>query len=197
MNYPAHMCIMINMASQSSYKRIPISPLTWEHLSMLKKPGETFDHLISDLIEERQKQEIIRHVMHVSEKGDFISLDDARIAWDVDEGWGWACRLWFCQGTPCKKQAHYLAHLHKLEEPVDALWIERLGNNVYRMHVGRTYTIFFCIIMDRNFVQVTDILPIELAHKRYWQFKWKEYSLIVPLTRQENLRCLYLLLQPV
>jgi hypothetical protein len=45
-----------------------------------------FDHLISDLIEERQKQDIIRYVLHISEKGDFISLDDAKIAWDIDEG---------------------------------------------------------------------------------------------------------------
>jgi hypothetical protein len=52
---------------------------------MLKKPGETFDHLISDLISERQKQEIIWHVRHMSETGDFVSLDEAEFAWDIDE----------------------------------------------------------------------------------------------------------------
>jgi len=74
------------MQTQTSYKRIPISPSTWEELSLLKKPGETFDHLISDLIAERQKQDIIRHVRHVSEEGDFISLDDVKAAWELDEG---------------------------------------------------------------------------------------------------------------
>jgi len=77
---------MIIMQSQNTYKRIPISPSTWEQLSLLKKPGETFDQLISDLITDRQKQDIIRHVQRVSENGDFISLDDAKVAWELDEG---------------------------------------------------------------------------------------------------------------
>jgi len=72
---------MCNMASAQPYKRIPLTPSTWEQLSLLKKPGETFDHLISDLIEERQRQDIIRHVRHVAEHGDFVSLDEAEEAW--------------------------------------------------------------------------------------------------------------------
>ena len=68
------------MASAQPYKRIPLTPSTWEQLSP-KKPGETFDHLISDLIEERQRQDIIRHVRHVAEHGDFVSLDEAEEAW--------------------------------------------------------------------------------------------------------------------
>ena len=72
---------MSNMASAQPYKRISLTPSTWEQLSLLKKPGETFDHLISDLIEERQRQDIIRHVRHVAEHGDFVSLDEAEEAW--------------------------------------------------------------------------------------------------------------------
>ncbi len=72
---------MYNMSSPHVYKRIPVSPSTWEELSMLKKPGETFDHLISDLISERQKKELIRHVRSVAEQGDFISLDEALEIW--------------------------------------------------------------------------------------------------------------------
>jgi len=72
---------MNNMSSVQSYKRIPITPKTWEKLSILKKPGETFDHLITDLIEEREKLDIIRHVTKVSEQGEFLSLDEAEEAW--------------------------------------------------------------------------------------------------------------------
>jgi len=50
------------MSSVQTYKRNPVSPRTWEKLSILKKPGETFDHLIADLIEEREKLDIIRCV---------------------------------------------------------------------------------------------------------------------------------------
>jgi len=73
---------MNNMSSTHTYKRIPITPATWEKLSLLKKPDETFDHLIADMIEEREKLDIIRHVTKVSEEGEFLSLDEAEEAWN-------------------------------------------------------------------------------------------------------------------
>ena len=72
---------MYNMSSPPVYKRIPVTPSTWEELSMLKKPGESFDHLISDLISERQKRDLVRHVRSVAEHGEFISLDEAEEIW--------------------------------------------------------------------------------------------------------------------
>lgn len=75
------MCNMNNMASVQTYKRIPVTPSTWEKLSIIKKPGETFDHVISDLIEERQQLDIIRHVKKVSEEGTFLSLDEVEESW--------------------------------------------------------------------------------------------------------------------
>lgn len=74
------MCTMNAMSSVQTYKRIPVSPRTWEKLSILKKPGETFDHLIADLIEEREKLDIIRRVEKGSEEGEFLSLDEAEEA---------------------------------------------------------------------------------------------------------------------
>ncbi|MFA5212268.1 MAG: hypothetical protein WC406_02945 [Methanoregula sp.] len=71
------------MHGQTSYKRIPISPATWERLSLLKKPGETFDQLISDLVEERHADEIVCHVRKVSETGEFIPLDTAAEMWEL------------------------------------------------------------------------------------------------------------------
>ncbi|MCP1716341.1 putative CopG family antitoxin [Methanocalculus alkaliphilus] len=73
------------MVGQSTYKRIPVSPSTWEKLSLIKKPGETFDQLISDLVAEREKRDIIRHAMQVSEEGEYLSLDEAREAWGLNE----------------------------------------------------------------------------------------------------------------
>lgn len=75
------MCNMDNMSSVQTYKRIPVTPTTWEKLSIIKKPGETFDHLITDLIEEREKLDIIKHVKKVAEEGEFLSLDEAEEAW--------------------------------------------------------------------------------------------------------------------
>ena len=75
------MCNVYNMSSTQTYKRIPITPATWEKLSILKKPGETFDHLIVDLIEEREKLDIIQHVKKIAEEGEFLSLDEAEEVW--------------------------------------------------------------------------------------------------------------------
>jgi len=71
------------MPRQTTHKRILISPATWERLSRLKKPGETFDKLISDLVEKRQADEIVRHVRKVNENGEFIHLDTAAGMWEL------------------------------------------------------------------------------------------------------------------
>lgn len=41
------------------------------------------------------------------------------------------------------------------------------GDNRYRIHIGRSYTAFYDIYDDREEVRVTEILPIDEAHKRY------------------------------
>lgn len=77
----------------------------------------------------------------------------------------------FVRELPEKSRRIILNHLYKLQDPEHAPGIERLGNNVFRMHIGRTYTILISILPDRDLVRVTDILPIELARKRYWRFR--------------------------
>ncbi len=77
----------------------------------------------------------------------------------------------FVRNLPEKSRRVILTHLRKLEELEHSPGIERLGNNVYRMHVSRTYTIFFYVIPNQDLVRVTDIIPIEIAHKRYWRFR--------------------------
>ena len=41
------------------------------------------------------------------------------------------------------------------------------GKLRYRMHVGRTWTIFYSIIEEEKQVRVSELLPINEAHKRY------------------------------
>ena len=41
------------------------------------------------------------------------------------------------------------------------------GDERYRMHIPREYTAFYDVYEDRNEVRVTEILPIDEAHKRY------------------------------
>jgi hypothetical protein len=48
---------VVNM-SKIADKRIPVKPATWESLHNLKKPGQTFDELIKDLIATQETQQI-------------------------------------------------------------------------------------------------------------------------------------------
>ena len=41
-------------------KRLAVKPSTWEALSNLKKPGETFDELLVSLITAEQRHRLIR-----------------------------------------------------------------------------------------------------------------------------------------
>ncbi|MFO7990847.1 MAG: type II toxin-antitoxin system RelE/ParE family toxin [Thermoplasmata archaeon] len=38
---------------------------------------------------------------------------------------------------------------------------------IYRLHIGRTWTAFYIILEKKKQVRITDILPIDEAHKRY------------------------------
>lgn len=41
------------------------------------------------------------------------------------------------------------------------------GEQVYRLHIGRTHTAFYDILDDKEQVRVVEILDIDDAHKRY------------------------------
>lgn len=41
------------------------------------------------------------------------------------------------------------------------------GEEIYRLHIGRTHTAFYDILEDQNEVRVIEILDIDEAHKRY------------------------------
>jgi mRNA-degrading endonuclease RelE of RelBE toxin-antitoxin system len=41
------------------------------------------------------------------------------------------------------------------------------GKMRYRMHIGRTWTIFYSILEEEKEVRVSELIPIDEAHKRY------------------------------
>ncbi len=41
------------------------------------------------------------------------------------------------------------------------------GKQRYRMHVGRTWTVFYSILEEEKQVRIAEILPIDKAHKKY------------------------------
>lgn len=41
------------------------------------------------------------------------------------------------------------------------------GEEMYRLHIGRTHTAFYLVLEDDQEVRVVDIMDIDEAHKRY------------------------------
>lgn len=65
-------------------------------------------------------------------------------------------------------------HLKKLEEHPypgndtgDKEQLPVKGKLRYRMHIGRTWTMFYSILEEKKQVRISEILPIDEAHKRY------------------------------
>jgi hypothetical protein len=73
---------------------------------------------------------------------------------------------------PDKIRGHIFNHLRKLEDPYSAPDVECLHSKlqIYRMHIGRAYTLIFRIKKESNLVLVLDLLTIEQAHKRYGRY---------------------------
>lgn len=73
---------------------------------------------------------------------------------------------------PQKIREQVFDHLRMLEDPYRAPDVECLypTRQLYRMHVGRTYTIIFKIHKDTDTVFVLDLLTIGQAHKRYGRY---------------------------
>jgi mRNA-degrading endonuclease RelE of RelBE toxin-antitoxin system len=63
-------------------------------------------------------------------------------------------------------------HIRRLEDPYTAPDVECLfpAEQMYRMHIGRSYTILFRILKEKDTVLVLDLMTIEQAHKRYGRY---------------------------
>lgn len=73
---------------------------------------------------------------------------------------------------PEKIREYIFSHLWTLEDPYSAPDVECLHAKlqIYRMHIGRTYTIIFKIHKKEKLVNVLDLMTIEQAHKRYRRY---------------------------
>ncbi len=73
---------------------------------------------------------------------------------------------------PMDIREYVFSHFYRLEDPYNAPDTECLHQKiqVYRMHVGRSYTIIFKILKESKTVHVLDLMTIEQAHKRYGRF---------------------------
>lgn len=56
-------------------KRIPVTEERWEELHDLKGPGQTYDELLAELVEDRKKARLFRDMDRIREENEFEPLD--------------------------------------------------------------------------------------------------------------------------
>ncbi len=68
---------MINTynTAMAATKRIPVSEGVWEEISDLKRPGQTFDELLSHMVELEKKRRFIEEMDRIEAEGDFVELN--------------------------------------------------------------------------------------------------------------------------
>ncbi len=55
--------------------RIPVSKAVWGELSELKRPGETFDHLLADMIEREKENRFFEDMDRIEKRGKFVAME--------------------------------------------------------------------------------------------------------------------------
>ena len=56
-------------------KRIPVSEHVWKELSELKKPGQTFDQLLNEIVEREKKYRLMQDMKRIEEEEEFMELE--------------------------------------------------------------------------------------------------------------------------
>lgn len=57
-------------------KRIPVCPSTWETVQQLRKPGQTYDEVIRDLIRKGSENLLISETKRIRKRNSYGSLSE-------------------------------------------------------------------------------------------------------------------------
>lgn len=55
--------------------RIPVSRAVWAELAGLKRPGETYDHLLAEMIEKEKKNRFFEDMDRIEKRGKFVAME--------------------------------------------------------------------------------------------------------------------------
>ncbi|MBU1975945.1 MAG: type II toxin-antitoxin system RelE/ParE family toxin [Nanoarchaeota archaeon] len=67
----------------------------------------------------------------------------------------------------CRKNLRKLSYPYPRRGSGDKEMLIVAGEEIYRLHIGRTYTAFYIIDEKSKIVRVIEILTIKAAHKKY------------------------------
>jgi len=69
---------MSSTEGEIANKRVALTPGTWATLSNLRKPGQTFDETIAELIAEHQRRQLIADLDEIDATQETVTWDKAK-----------------------------------------------------------------------------------------------------------------------
>lgn len=67
----------LELMVESACKRIPVTDEIWQTLSNLKRPGQTYDSLLAEMIVIKQERDFLAHIEEIEKTAQFVSLSEA------------------------------------------------------------------------------------------------------------------------
>jgi hypothetical protein len=62
--------------SECATKRIPVTPSTWRTVHQLRKPGQTYDDVINELIRRDSESRLIEESQRIRKRNKFVPLSE-------------------------------------------------------------------------------------------------------------------------
>jgi hypothetical protein len=62
--------------SECATKRIPVTPSTWRTVHQLRKPGQTYDDVINELIRRDSESRLIEETQRIRKRNKFVPLSE-------------------------------------------------------------------------------------------------------------------------
>lgn len=62
--------------SECATKRIPVTPSTWRIVHQLRKPGQTYDDVINELIRRDSEIRLIEETQRIRTRNKFVPLQE-------------------------------------------------------------------------------------------------------------------------
>jgi predicted CopG family antitoxin len=63
-----------NMKHAAATSRIPVSRNVWASLSSLRKPGETYNDLLEEMIEREKKRRLFEDMDRIEKRSKFVAM---------------------------------------------------------------------------------------------------------------------------
>jgi len=65
-------------APECATKRIPVCPSTWETVHQLRKPGQTYDDVINELIRKTSENRLVEETRRIRKRDTFVPLSELK-----------------------------------------------------------------------------------------------------------------------